>query len=121
MKRILIALLIFCIALMSMACSSPAPQDTQSRAALPSVPEETPVPFSADMVEMEQTDRSSCFSSVGYDVSHTLLVVQFRDSGSVYAYSNFPEEAYEDFINAESLGKHYNSSIKGQYPCERVS
>lgn len=36
-------------------------------------------------------------------------------SGKFYEYENVPEEVYEDFINADSLGKFFGENIKDQY------
>ncbi len=83
----------------------------------------TPSPsvFDVDDVTMQSTPKSSCFSEVGYDSDCEVLVVRFRDSGSVYTYSDFPEGEWNQFIAADSLGSWYNTYIKGQYECERIS
>jgi hypothetical protein len=56
-------------------------------------PIETPTPtsheFSVDDVNMKSTPRSSCFSQIGYDSDYDILVVKFRNSGSVYIYLDF--------------------------------
>lgn len=69
--------------------------------------------------EMQETDRSTCFSSVGYDAKNEELHVVFRNSGKEYIYSDFPNDDWEAFWNAESLGKYYNAHIKGQYPSRK--
>lgn len=69
---------------------------------------------------LEDTPRSTCFSRVGYYESGKLLVVEFRESGSIYEYSNFSAADWADFIAADSLGEYYNTYIKGNYPCERL-
>jgi hypothetical protein len=89
-------------------------------------PTSTPTPhaphvFDVDEVTMQSTPESTCFSEVGYDSDWEVLVVRFRDSGSVYTYSDFPESEWNDFIAADSLGSWYNTYIKGQYDCERIS
>lgn len=87
----------------------------------PPTPPPTLAPFvqPAD-IELQSTPGSSCFSHVGYDEEHEVLVVQFRDSGSKYSYSDFSPDDWDSFINAASLGKHYNSFIKGQFPSDRI-
>lgn len=76
--------------------------------------------FSPADIELQDTSRSTCFSAVGYDAEQEVLVVQFRESGSRYFYSEFPSSEWESFISAESLGKYYNAFIKGQFPSERL-
>ena len=84
-------------------------------------PTATPRVFDADAVAMQSTPDSTCFSEVGYDAEWEVLVVRFRDSGSVYTYSCFPVSEWDEFIAADSLGSWYNTYIKGQYDCERIS
>ena len=69
---------------------------------------------------LESTPRSSCFSAVGYDWDNEVLYVQFRDSGSIYAY-DVPSYIYDELISADSMGKYYNSYIKGEYPSTHIS
>lgn len=92
---------------------------------VPPTPKPTPIPtpvptFSVSAVSMSATPNSSCFSEVGYDADFDVLVVVFRESGSKYTYSNFPQSAWDEFIAASSLGSHYNKCIKGLYDCERI-
>lgn len=42
------------------------------------------------------------------------LVVQFNN-GKEATYHNVPEDVYEEFVKAPSVGKYYNANIKGQY------
>ena len=59
---------------------------------------------------------SSALSEVGYDYSHEMLAIRFRENNEhIYVYYDVPSEVYEDFISADSLGRYYNSYIKGQY------
>ena len=86
--------------------------------------EETTTPtlcdFDADDVKMQSTPGSSCFSEIGYDSYWEILVVQFRDNGSVYTYLDFPIDKWDKFISADSLGSWYNKYIKGQYEYEKI-
>ena len=88
-------------------------------------PEITPVPtpnvFSVDDVIMQPTPGSSCFDEIGYDPDWEILVVRFRDSGSVYTYLDFPLDEWNKFISADSLGSWYNKHIKGKYEDDRIS
>ncbi|MGE4354368.1 MAG: KTSC domain-containing protein [Oscillospiraceae bacterium] len=81
----------------------------------------TPRVFDVDDVEMKSTPDSTCFSEVGYDSGWEVLVVKFRDSGSVYTYSDFPKSEWDEFIAADSLGRWYNTYIKDQYEYERIN
>ncbi|MCQ2566719.1 MAG: KTSC domain-containing protein [Clostridia bacterium] len=76
--------------------------------------------FDPYAVEMFDTPESSCFSEVGYDSYYEILVVTFRDSGATYLYLDFPEDEWDCFIDADSLGGYYNSYIKGNYECDKV-
>ena len=73
-----------------------------------------------DFLQWEDTEGSSCFSAVGYSPIFQTLAVKFRETGSVYYYYDFPPEAAEEFFAADSLGRYYNSTIKGSYDCERI-
>lgn len=59
--------------------------------------------------------NSSCFSRIGYEYSTNTMWVEFRNSGKIYTYFDFPEDVWEEFSNASSLGRYYNSYIKGRY------
>ena len=99
------------------ACPSESPDVTTP-------PEETSTPtpydFDVDDVKMQSTPGSSCFSEIGYDSYWEILVVQFRDSGSVYTYLDFPIDEWDKFTSADSLGSWYNKYIKGRYEYERI-
>ena len=63
---------------------------------------------------------SDCFSSVDYDPEEDTLLIVFKDSGSCYKYYNFSQEEFDKFIFSESMGRYYNSNIKGKYPVLRL-
>ena len=63
---------------------------------------------------------SSALASAGYDAATQTLEIEFRESGSVYQYSKIPPELYEGLITAPSIGRYYNRSIKGRFPCIRI-
>ncbi|HWQ50978.1 MAG TPA: lipoprotein [Terriglobales bacterium] len=125
MKAVTGTLLAFLIALSLAGCGQTSPpQDFDASAAAGDV---TPAAgtvsatFDIDGVNMQSTPESTCFSEVGYDRDFEVLVVRFRDSGSVYTYSDFPASEWDAFIAADSLGSWYNANIKGAYECERIS
>lgn len=66
------------------------------------------------------TPESTCFSRIGYIEGSMLLIVEFRESGSIYEYSCFTAEDWDNFSSAASFGGYYNKQIKGNYPCERI-
>ena len=78
-----------------------------------------PAPFSPDDVAMTATPNSSCFSEIGYSAVHETLVVRFRGSGQRYSYSGVTASVWEAFRSADSLGRYYNTKIKGFYACEK--
>ena len=79
----------------------------------------TPPVFSPDDVAMTATPNSSCFSEIGYSDAFETLVVRFRDSGKRYCYSDVPASVWAAFRAADSLGRYYNTKIKGYYACEK--
>ena len=62
---------------------------------------------------------SGNLAEVGYDPETETLEVMFRHGG-VYQYYNLPLIIYERLMQADSLGKFFNSEIKGRYPEARV-
>lgn len=72
---------------------------------------------SFDMIEVD----SSAIKEVGYSSLDHMLAIRFRENdGSVYVYYDVPEELYDNFMCADSLGKFYNSDIKGKYTCDEI-
>jgi hypothetical protein len=63
--------------------------------------------------------QSSNIEMVGFEPSEDILYISFI-GGTVYAYSGVEEIVYNDFMNAESKGKHFHKFIKGQYPCSKI-
>ena len=62
---------------------------------------------------------SSMANAVGYDSNQKILQVEFHN-GVVYQYAEVNEDTWEDFHQAESIGRFFNDEIKGAYKCERV-
>lgn len=73
-----------------------------------------------DPPRLEDTPNSTCFSAVGYIDKENLLYVQFRNSGSIYAYEDVSAETYQELLDAPSMGGYYNEYIKGVYVCHRL-
>lgn len=63
--------------------------------------------------------QSSMITSFGYDPSTSILEIEFT-SGVVFQYFDVPENVYHEMRNAGSVGKFFNSDIKGRYSESRV-
>ena len=63
--------------------------------------------------------QSSSIASVSYDGATSVLEVEFVN-GSVYRYFGVPRSVYEAFLGAESLGRHFNATIRSRYPSIKV-
>jgi len=63
---------------------------------------------------------SSMIRSVGYDRVESMLEIEFC-SGSVYQYSNVPQEIYAELMSADSKGGYFEANIKqAGYDYQRV-
>lgn len=62
---------------------------------------------------------SSRVRSIGYDRQSCKLEVEFPD-GSVYTYYDVPHEQYLALITAASIGRYFDSRIRGTYDYERA-
>lgn len=54
---------------------------------------------------------SSNIVSVGYDPETQDMEVEFK-GGSTYTYHGVAQRAYDDFVGAESVGKHFHANIR---------
>ena len=64
--------------------------------------------------------QSSNLASVGYDISTSVLEVEFLN-GSVYQYYGVPAQVHEGLMNAGSKGSYFYQNIRnGGYPFSRV-
>lgn len=57
---------------------------------------------------------SSMIRSIGYDVDTSTLEIEFN-SGSVWQYFDFSESDWYQFDGADSHGKYFHASIKGNF------
>jgi hypothetical protein len=62
-----------------------------------------------------QPVTSSNLAEVGYDPELETLEVLFKHGG-VYQYFNVPAFMHERLMTADSLGRFFNTEIKGHYP-----
>jgi len=60
---------------------------------------------------------SSNLKAVGYE--YGIMEIEFLN-GSVYEYSEVPQEKFDDLMSAPSQGKYYNQYIKGEYPSKKL-
>lgn len=66
-----------------------------------------------------QPVSSTNIKSVGYELKANLLEIEFLD-GSVYRYSNVPEEVYKGLMLARSIGSFFSQHIKSNHLFVRV-
>lgn len=72
--------------------------------------------MSVEMVPVE----SSNLQEIGYDPETSTLYVGFLN-GSRYAYKDVPEEIFEEFKGADSMGRFLHRRIKlGGFEYERI-
>jgi KTSC domain len=76
---------------------------------------QTPVNVADPRFEYLDTSRSSFITAAWYDSSNSYMVIGLR--GTYYHYCRMPENAWKAFHAADSLGRHYNAFIKGNYDC----
>jgi hypothetical protein len=55
--------------------------------------------------------KSSNLKKVGYDQERSVLGVVFK-SGAEYHYEGVTEGQFQELLTAESVGKHFNTTIK---------
>jgi hypothetical protein len=56
---------------------------------------------------------SSTIKAIGYDAATRTLRVQFlRGKSPIWEYSPITQEAFNDFMAADSLGSHFHKHIK---------
>jgi len=67
-----------------------------------------------------QPFESKLLASSAYDAAKQILYLRFR-SGEVYRYFEFPEEQYQEFLDAESRGRYFLSYIRNQFRYERLA
>ena len=58
--------------------------------------------------------ESSNIARIGYETSSSTLEVEFKNGG-IYHYFDVPEQIWEAFKAASSLGQFLHQNLKGQY------
>ena len=69
------------------------------------------------MPDMTYVDSSN-LEQIGYDGDSMELHVVFKD-GSLYVYSNVPEQIFDELLVAPSKGSYLNREVKGTYDYEK--
>jgi len=64
--------------------------------------------------------ESKMLTSSAYDAGKHILYLRFR-SGDVYRYFEFPEEQYQEFLDAESHGTYFLRSVRNGFRYERLA
>ena len=64
--------------------------------------------------------ESKMLLSIAYDANKHILYLRFR-SGDVYRYFDFPDEAYQQFLSAESKGQFFLSNIRNRFRYQRMA
>lgn len=57
---------------------------------------------------------SALIKTTTYDTQSNKLTVEFNN-GKLYDYEDFSNESYQEFLAAESKGKHFLSKIRAVY------
>ncbi len=63
---------------------------------------------------------SAVFKSIGYREADGRLTVAFR-RGCTYEYCGVPRACFEGFTHSVRKGEFFNSRIRSQFPCRRIS
>ena len=67
-----------------------------------------------------QPFESKLLASSAYDAGKHILYLRFR-RGGVYRYFEYPEEQYQEFLDAESRGRYFLSHIRNQFRYEPMA
>jgi hypothetical protein len=63
---------------------------------------------------------SAQIESIGYDSNERVLAVRFNYKRRLYYYLDVPEEAFQEFLSASSIGKYFHGYIKNVYEYEKI-
>lgn len=65
--------------------------------------------------ECNQIDRSSFINRLCYDQNNKYVIVKLNTT--YYHYCEVPKSITSSWLSASSMGRFYNSNIKGRYDC----
>jgi hypothetical protein len=63
--------------------------------------------------------EGSPFEAIYYSEPRHELVTRFREIRSAYVYEGVPPEEYEALVNADSVGRYFNTHIRDQFRYHR--
>lgn len=70
--------------------------------------------------------ESSQIEAIGHTPNANVLFIKFHPRGTVtegpvYAYFDFSEEKFQDFLKAESKGRFLNQEIRDKYKYQKLT
>jgi hypothetical protein len=65
--------------------------------------------------------ESRMLASVAFDAAGQILYLRFRKTGDVYRYFEFTAAEYQAFLDAESKGRFFLTSIRDRFRYERMA
>ena len=65
--------------------------------------------------------ESKMLVAAAYDADRQILHLQFRKTGDVYCYFEFPATDYQAFLDAESRGRFFLAHIRNRFPYQRLA
>jgi hypothetical protein len=84
----------------------------------------TRTPFHKEKSVLRTPVESSNIKAIAYDNPTKVLEVEFS-SGAVYRYDAVPLPVWREFMrrktSGESIGRYFNSNVKGTYKFRKVS
>lgn len=73
------------------------------------------LPYGSPSRTQSGSVSSTCISSYSYNEVSGMLRLTFAQSGTSYAYSRVPKQVFEEFKEAGSKGRFFNTRIRGVY------
>jgi hypothetical protein len=77
------------------------------------MPKRSPSPRPTDF--LRTSIESSSLLAIAYSKEQRIMEAEFR-SGDTYRFYLVPLSAYEALIRSDSVGAHFNRSVKDKYP-----
>lgn len=68
---------------------------------------------------IDVSEKSSQISEIKYHTATELMEVTFKRNNTTYRYFNVDAETWDNFKDAESLGKHFGKHIRGVFEYEK--
>lgn len=74
----------------------------------------------ARLAKLSKQVQSTCLRTVDYDPNEDKLDLEFRKSGAKYRYFGPTIKDVRRLINAASIGRTFNRTIRNDFPYERL-